>query len=471
MFQFGNASVRRHAKKILGRMTLFDLHLARYGQTSKRGGQGAQTKRRTNMHHLRTYSQAAILLGAAIFSGSAGAQEQARPAVPRLHKIWSFGGGADGAQPSGGVVADGSGALYGVAADGAFGQGIVFQLTPPSAPGGAWTENVLYNFQGGADGYGPSNGVVFGNSGELYGVTTAGGINGDSCSEGCGTVFELTPPAVAGGAWTHTVLYSFTGGADGGTPEASPLLFHNGALYGATFSGGIAEGTFFELAPPISPGGAWTETVIYALPGDGDGSPGPSVTFGSDGNLYGSSAYGNIYQCIPPAAPGGSWTINLIYSFPTRGAPCCTAMALTGGAGGELYGVYDPRGAEQHGQAFELTPPAVAGGAWTYTTLHKFRGGRDGAEPMAGMLLYNGSLYGTTVNGGVGCAKSGCGTLFKVSPPSAPGGPWKESILYRFTGKTGKYPASIPLVNKGALYGTAPIGGTSGQGTAFWLMP
>jgi uncharacterized repeat protein (TIGR03803 family) len=392
-----------------------------------------------------------------MISGSAAAQETT---------IWSFGGADGGQQPSGGLVADSSGALYGVTSQGGtFNEGTVFQLIPPASPGGAWTEAVLYNFQGGSDGAGPFNGVVMGNSGELYGATVDGGITNDLCSEGCGTVFQLTPPAVAGGAWTHMILYSFTGAADGGIPEAGPLQLHNGALYGATFSGGIVSGSYYELAPPSSPGGAWTETVIYALPGDGDGYPGPSVIFGSDGNLYGTHPSGGIYQCIPPAAPGGSWTTNLIYTFPSRVEP----IQLTAGPAGELYGTILDNTNKGHGGVFELTPPLVPGNPWTYAELHRFKAGRDGSDPFAGMLLYNGSLYGTTASGGVGCAKSGCGTIFEVSPPSAPGGPWKESILYRFTGKTGKYPASLPLVNNGFLYGTAMLGGASAQGTAFEL--
>jgi len=96
------------------------------------------------------------------------------------------------------------------------GCGTVFQLTPPSTPGGAWTEAVLYSFAGeNGDGAFPSGGIVVGKGGVLYGTTEYGGSSG-SCVfydsvPGCGTVFQLTPPLTAGGAWTETVLHNFSG--------------------------------------------------------------------------------------------------------------------------------------------------------------------------------------------------------------------------------------------------------------------
>ena len=130
----------------------------------------------------------------------------------------------------------------------------------------------LYNFQGGSDGSSP-NGVVLGRNGALYGTTNLGGPNtceGSASTQYlCGTVFELAP--AKGAAWTKTVLHNFKG-PDGAAPGASLVFGDNGALYGTTLEGGSNDafgagfgGTVFELAPPAIAGGVWTEAVLYSL--------------------------------------------------------------------------------------------------------------------------------------------------------------------------------------------------------------
>ncbi|HXM40733.1 MAG TPA: choice-of-anchor tandem repeat GloVer-containing protein [Bryobacteraceae bacterium] len=117
---------------------------------------------------------------------------------------------------------------------------------------------ILYTFSEGEDGYLPGSGVVIGPGRTLYGTTVTGG------SAGAGTVYALAAPATPGGAWTETVLYSFLGDTDGSAPTWSPVIGSGGVLYGATNSGGIAnDGTVFSLTPPVSPGGAWTHAVLY----------------------------------------------------------------------------------------------------------------------------------------------------------------------------------------------------------------
>jgi uncharacterized repeat protein (TIGR03803 family) len=136
------------------------------------------------------------------------------------------------------------------------GCGTVFQLTPPVAAGGAWTESVLYSFTGSADGAYPTASVVLGANGVLYGTTEYGGVTaGSPCSyygaTGCGTVFQLTPPAAPGGPWTETVLHSFTGqNGDGSLPTAGLVLSTKGLLYGMTSAGGsVGDGTVFAIKP------------------------------------------------------------------------------------------------------------------------------------------------------------------------------------------------------------------------------
>ena len=140
------------------------------------------------------------------------------------------------------------------------GCGVVFQLTPPSTPGGSWTESVIYSFTGqNGDGALPSGGVLVGKNGALYGTTQYGGsaTAGSPCTlfgfsgSGCGTVFRLTPPATSGGAWTETILHSFTGqSGDGAIPLAGLTQASGGLLYGTTSLGGSAGlGTVFSIKP------------------------------------------------------------------------------------------------------------------------------------------------------------------------------------------------------------------------------
>src|SRR5208282_5954767 len=131
-------------------------------------------------------------------------------------------------------------------------------------------------------------------AGNLYGTTVEGGTGG-SCGydqNGCGTVFQLKPPAQPSDPWIETVLYRFTGGSDGYYPTASLVADKNGNLYSTTSSGGMNNnGTIFELERPSSPGGAWTHRVLYEFlgvpsgKGDGDGSLPNGGVFDAAGNL------------------------------------------------------------------------------------------------------------------------------------------------------------------------------------------
>jgi hypothetical protein len=142
------------------------------------------------------------------------------------------------------------------------GCGTVFQLTPPAVAGGAWTETVIYNFTGlDGDGMYPSAGVVEGKDGVLYGTTEFGGsevsgscigygIGGAYGEIGCGTVFQLTPQATPGGAWTETILHSFSGQHGAGSQPSSLTMNADGVLFGPTPFGGTTDvGTIFAIEP------------------------------------------------------------------------------------------------------------------------------------------------------------------------------------------------------------------------------
>jgi uncharacterized repeat protein (TIGR03803 family) len=180
----------------------------------------------------------------------------------------------------------------------------------------AQTFDTLYTFETGANGGSPTG--LLASNGVLYGVTEIGGAYGN------GTVFELQAPAEPGGTWTETVLYSFTGqNGDGARPFGGLVAGGDGALYGTTQDGGDSDGdgTVFKLAPPADPGGAWTESVIYSFDGSGGYTPAASLVLGADGTLYGTTqvggagGYGTVFALRRPGTPGGTWTETVLYTF------------------------------------------------------------------------------------------------------------------------------------------------------------
>jgi len=407
--------------------------------------------------------------------------------------IYSFQGSPDGADPSGAVVIAKDGALYGTTyAGGTSGLGTVFVLTP--ATGAPWTETVLHSFSG-PDGSSPTAGLAFGSPGVFYGTTSSGG-------SGVGTVFELAPPSTAGAAWTETVLYTFTPAGYTGaneTPLGGVLIGPGGTLY-TTASGGSTSimGAAVAVAPPETPGGSWTGSVIFVfnLQYSGVGGLQPEAGFVSKGgSLFGTSARGggvagffcNIgcgeaYELTPPTTSGGSWLLTTIHDFegsPTDGG--IPHAALTLGPDGVLYGttVYGGSGSAQCdttgagcGTVFQLTPPTAPGGNWTESVIYSFTGTNgDGAYPGASVVVgKNGALYGTTPNGG----RFFKGTVFELTPPATPAGVWTETVLHSFSGENGDGSgpaAGLARSSTGVLYGTASGGGTAGNGTVFAIKP
>ena len=163
------------------------------------------------------------------------------------------------------------------------------------AAGGIWTERILYGFAAqNGDGKNPSSGVILGPDGVLYGATNAGGNVG--CS--CGTVFSLSPPAVPGGLMTETILHAFNvSEQDGSSPVGNLVLGPNRMLYGTTQLGGTNnQGIVFQLAPPASPGGSWTETILHNFTGGADGYDAVGLALGPDGTLYGTTNRGGTYN-------------------------------------------------------------------------------------------------------------------------------------------------------------------------------
>ena len=205
-------------------------------------------------------------------------QPPASPGSPWTEMtLYNFAGLNDGMEPMA-LVAGDHGEFYGVAIyGGTYGNGIVFMLQPPATPGNPWTETPLYSFgQQEGDGADPI-GITRAANGTIYGATL------DLFAGHAGTIFELTPPVAPGGAWTETVLHRFGTGKDGCYPFFAPTIASDGSLYGTTYGtiiiitypGYAGDGTVFKLTPPATPGGAWTKTILYSF---GETAWGPDST-------------------------------------------------------------------------------------------------------------------------------------------------------------------------------------------------
>ncbi len=421
-------------------------------------------KRIANVLYKRNRDLLTVFL---VFVASAAAQTSPWT----LTTLYSFTGYPGTGTPSSGVAIGPGTVLYGTTlsggastACGRSGCGTVFSLTPPAAPGGAWTETI-FSFPGGRGGFHPVGGVAIGSRGVLYGTTDYGGASD------YGTVFSLSPPASPGGSATERVLHEFSGSpSDGANPVAGVVIGSGGVIYGTTeFGGPSGTGMVFSLTPPAAPGGGWTETVLFS------GNRPVGVAIGSGGVLYGATQFGGtsgngtVFSLTPPASPGGTWTETVLYNF-SGGSDGGTPFAgVVVGAGGVLYGTTGYGGTEDnYGTVFSLTPPASPGGTWTETVLHTFAGGSDGSNPPAGVAIGDGGvLYGVT---------SGThffpNNVFSLTPPAAPGGAWIETVLYSFTSYNDDIsPSGVAIGAGGVLYDTTEQGGTSNQGTVFSLTP
>ena len=391
---------------------------------------------------MRSQSLPFLVLSVALLAGSAFASNE-----KVLH---SFSGGTDGSYPVAAMVTDPSGNLYGTTRyGGANGEGTVFELTNSN---GVWNETILYSFAGGNDGASPAASVVFDPAGNLYGTTRLGGPNG------AGTVFKL---ARINGGWQESVLYSFTGGNDGGSPQAALTIVGN-ALVGTTAQGGAsANGTVFGLRQV---NGQWHQEVLYSFAGgSSDGAyPYSTLILDKAGNIYGTTGSGGPNQAgsvFELSLSGGTWKEKVLYFFTGNLDGGSVNAGVIFDKAGNLYGMTTSGGKYNSGTVFELTS---SNGSWTESVLYNFTGGNDGGFPSdAPVMDNNGSLFGTTFNGGL----DGYGTVFQLSPSA---GAWTETVLYSFTGgNDGAFPQASALLTKTGLVSTATEGGTNFTGVVF----
>ncbi len=363
-------------------------------------------------------------------------------AAGQVTVLYSFSPGTDGNFPYAGVIGDSAGNLYGTTSKGgASGSGIVYELNTSGQ------ETVLYTFTGKADGAYPYAGVIRDSAGNLYGTTMSGGI------AGYGVVYKLDTTG------HESVLYSFTGGADGASPNAGVILDSAGNLYGTTTGGGSGtgpsgSGVVYKLDA------AGQETVMYTFAGGQDGSiPEAGVIHDSAGNLYGTTSKGGAgggWGTVYKVGSAGQETV--LYRFPTAVDGGCPMAVLTHDSAGNLYGTAFSGGPANAGVVYKLDAAGE-------TILYSFTGGTDGGWPSAGVVLDSaGNLYGTTSGGGLENCPNGCGVVFKLDTAG------HEQVLHSFTGGRdgGEPEASVILDSGGNLYGST-YWGASGGGVVYKL--
>jgi uncharacterized repeat protein (TIGR03803 family) len=300
---------------------------------------------------------------------------------------------------------------------------------------------VLHTFTGGSDGGHPQAGVILDSAGNLYGTTSTGGASGQ------GIVFKLKP----GGQ--ETVLYNFTGGSDGGQPYSALLADSAGNLYGTAMVGGSAgQGVVFKVSA------TGQETVLHSFAGSPtDGAqPVAGVIRDSAGNLYGTTPSGGTgLGIVFKLSAAGQETV--LYNFGSNGYYPLSGVVRD--SAGNLYGTTYYGGTRSAGTVYKITA------AGHESVLHNFTNGEDGGEPMAGVVLdSSGNLYGTTYGGGPD-GPAGAGVVFELNPAGT------ETVLHGFTnGVYGAWlAAGVYRDSSGDLYGTTEFGGPAGLGVVYKL--
>ena len=392
--------------------------------------------------------------------------------------------GKDGDEPTGSLVFDAAGNLYGTANGGGTyskacdqGCGVVFKMTPGDH--GTWTESILHSFDGSVDGEYPAAGLTFDKQGNLYGTTSSGSGNSDG-----GTAFELTPDSSSPGGWTtkliHRFCHNFHGCKDGSNPWFAGVVVDGaGRLYGTTREGGVTQGgVAYRLA---STNGGWKEAILYTFCSpncsDGTGVAESTPILDKAGNLYGTAEEGGLAcSCglifeLKHTATG--WQEIILYEFHGSDG-FFPSGGLIFDAAGNLYGTTRGGGTSSCdcGTIFKLTPDSQGG--WTHSILYSFTdANKNGAVPFTTLVRDKADSFYGTAEGGIGPCNGGCGVVFKLSPGS--NGKWQYSVLHRFTDATndGAEPFSGLVFDQTGkhLYGTTAFGGTYNQGTVYEITP
>ena len=419
---------------------------------------------------IRFSARRAAILGALVLSLMLAINARSAPNLKVLHNFGVTPG--DGNLPSGPVLKDAAGNLYGMTSlGGAHNFGTVYRLSPTST--GNFTETILYSFKGGSlDGALPQGPLFQDSADNLYGVTLAGGNNATVCTAstpGCGVVFKLTPTAT--GTWTETLLHRFAG-SDGGNSYCGLVRDGLGNFYGATSVGGSRGlGTVYKLSFTST---GWKETVLHSFAGGTDGSEPlmfqTTLTLDGHGNIYGSTNHGGaaasagiVFELIPQTS--GAYAEKILYTFQggAVGGNPLTGVSLD--QSGNVYGGVLKGGTQAgSGAIFKLT----AANGYAMTFVHDFNIFTDPAKSAPHRPFFfdtSGNLYGTTEY-----------ALYKLTP--ALGG-FSETVLWVWDGQTlngngNTVYAPAIMDSQGHFWGTTLWGGQAGSltgGVAWELIP
>jgi uncharacterized repeat protein (TIGR03803 family) len=358
--------------------------------------------------------------------------------------LHSFAGNPDGANPYAGLTLH-KGNFYGTTMlGGTSNLGTVFEISPEGK------EKVLHSFAGGADGSSPQYGVVFDTDGNLYGTTPLGGASNN------GTVFMMTASG------TETVVYSFPGGDDGASPSSGVILDDEGNLYGTTMAGGTyACGTVFKLAP------SGVATVLYSFTGLADGdAPAGGLIRNSEGDLFGTAGGG--MSCIGSSGPCGvvfkvtpSGSETVLHSFK---GDMNDGISPSSGLIAGMYGTTSQGGENGRGSVYKVSPSGEE------TVLFSFGESDEGYTPRGNLLAYGGGLYGTTLDAAY--PPCNCGAIYElIGSNLTPLYDFNGSPNPLGGAPDGAFPNGYLVVgSKDHFYGTTQKGGTSNKGTVFELI-
>jgi uncharacterized repeat protein (TIGR03803 family) len=354
--------------------------------------------------------------------------------------LYTFTGSADGGGPRGGVIGDAAGNLYGTTSYGGAGGGVALPGGVVFKVDAAGHEKVLYSFTGGVDGSNPQAGVTSDLAGNLYGTTELGGVANH------GVVFKLDSTG------HETVLYSFTGGADGSDPDVGVIRDAAGNLYGTTATGGVAnQGVVYKVDS------SGRESVLYSFTGGADGGqPNSGLFADAAGNLYGTSNFGGTWNWGVLYRVNAAGQETVIYSSPGGLDGSQPQAGVIQDAAGNFYGVTFAGGPADLGVVYKLDPTAHE------TVLYSFTGGPDGSQPESSLIGDSeGNVYGTALYGGA----LGGGVVFKVDSAG------DQTILYNFSGGAdgGSPAAGVIRDAVGNFYGTTLLGGLANQGVVYKL--
>jgi hypothetical protein len=431
-----------------------------------------------------------VLLLASFFA-AAGAQAQT---FSSLHSFCGQSGCSDGALPQTGLVADATGNLYGITYEGGVqDHGIVYELSPNGS--GGWIYSLVHTFcveSPCSDGWQPSGPLIVDSAGDIYGVVM-------NSNNEHGLAYELMPQGGGAWNFVvmHNFCKK-TDCIDGNIPSgglaylgqrSGALYDGTSPLYGTTLAGGLyGSGAVYQLTPP-PPGGHswWRPKVLYSFCHDGgnclaDGfEPLNGVVVDSHSVLYGTTSFGgqnlsgNVFK-LTHLPHGGDWSNQVLYNFCSLGhcADGKSPTALVEDDAGNLIGGTDAGPHRQGcvhkacGAIFSLSPETGV-----LTTLHTFCGEAncaDGGGPGPVHILPNGDLIGTAGRGGdFSNTANGGGLIFRLSGTT-------YTVLHEFCASAGCTDGSIPggqitVDAQGRFFGITALGGTANEGTIYEFTP